>query len=310
MSVRLVNMVLLFSGLILMTPANGQEFAPLGAEWYYDQWFAFSSDISYSKISSVGDTAIGGKHCRILLKEGNPCCGGRPDTEYMYEENGALYFWDNDFNRFQVLYDFNKKVNESWRIGVKHFGLSSGTDTIKYIVDSLSTITINRRNLRVMHATCEVVSNWCHRKMNVRIIEKIGDVINYMFCYYNPAQGMYCDGNYAGGLRCYSDSELGYFSTGLAPSCTYANRMTAIEDRETNPKIKVFPNPSMGIITLESGYPDEVRADLVDLTGKVLVTKVLRSNTRLDLSAFSPGLYLLIIQKGDQRSEVLKIIRQ
>jgi hypothetical protein len=55
--------------MLLVHSAIAQDFAPIGAEWYYTERHAFSGDITFLKISSIKDTIVNQKNCRILLNE-------------------------------------------------------------------------------------------------------------------------------------------------------------------------------------------------------------------------------------------------
>jgi hypothetical protein len=46
----------------------GEDFAPVGAEWYYSEQFAFSGDLNYIKFTSEKDTLIYGKNCKKISK--------------------------------------------------------------------------------------------------------------------------------------------------------------------------------------------------------------------------------------------------
>ena len=127
---------LILFGVIKLT---AQDFAPIGAEWFYTERHAFSGDITFLKITSNKDTIIDGKNCRVIQKHGNPMCSGRPDIEYMYQEDSVLYFYDTTFNRFQILYDLTKKLDESWFIEVVDIMYDNNLDSIKVTIDSISS---------------------------------------------------------------------------------------------------------------------------------------------------------------------------
>lgn len=92
-------------------------------------------------------------------------------------------------------------------------------DTINVSIDSISPIVINGKSLKRLHVPYYLLTEEYPYSYNSIIIEKIGD-IQYMFNYY-PSASVACDGNYSAGLRCYQDSELGFYSTGIADSCDY-----------------------------------------------------------------------------------------
>ena len=283
------------------------DFAPIGANWYYNERFAFSGDIDFMKITSVIDTTINEKPCRLIRKDGNPMCSGRPDEEYLYEESNRLYFWDPAFNKFQVLYDLNKAIRDYWIIEVKDIMRDNNSDTIKIVVDSISSLIINDKTLKVLHVTYQVLTEVHPYSYQSKIIEKIGD-IQYLFNFY-PNSSLACDGNYADGLRCYNDSYLGNYSTGIVDSCNYTYKWTGIDEIGKNPGFSVYPNPTTGLIEINSIINDELTAILVDITGRPVNYQSFYQNTRIDLTNYQNGSYFLMIKQKDKRAGIIKIIK-
>jgi hypothetical protein len=299
------NLILLF----LTITTYCQEFASIGAEWYYTERHAFSGDITFLKIISDKDTIVDGKTCRVIQKLGNPMCSGRPDTEYMYQEDSVLYFYDTTFNKFQILYDLTKKVNESWIIEVVDIMYENNLDSIKITIDSISSIVINETSLKRLHVTYSVLTEFHPYSYSSIIIEKIGD-IKYLFNYY-PYSSMACDGNYSDGLRCYEDSKIGFYSTGVADSCNYVYIWTGLNDIKSQTQISLFPNPAQDYVEIEIKKVSEYTAELYDLNGKYLKsTKTFNSNTRLDLSEIENGLYLIVIKEKNQTVGYKKMIKE
>lgn len=286
---------------------DGPDFAPIGAEWYYTERFAFSGDIDYLKMISVKDTLIGGRSCRAIQKEGNLLCNGRPDTEYLYEENRILHFWDETFNRFQVLYDMNKAVNDYWIIEVKDTW-TDNVDTIKVVVDSISSININDNTFKVLHVTYNVLSKVKPYSYTSKIIEKIGDT-QYLFNFY-PSSSMVCDANYSDGLRCYNDPNLGNYSTGIAESCTYFHIWSKLKEIISNLTISVFPNPGDGKFEVYCSSGETLTAHVKDITGRLIVTKEFKFHTMVDLTDYKEGLYILTIQKNNKSIGRMKLIKK
>lgn len=71
---------------------------------------------------------------------------------------------------------------------------------------------------------------------------------------------------------------------------------------------KVYPNPVVDILYLDL-QENQSEISIVDQTGKLMLTKTVRKNSELDLSAFSAGVYYLVI-KNTKHSETVKIIKQ
>lgn len=286
---------------------DGKDFAPIGTEWYYTERFAFSGDINYLKISSVRDTIISGKRCRVIQKERNLMCNNRPDIEYMYEENRIMYFWDETFNRFQVLNDFNKSVNEYWIIEVKDTWTNS-LDTIKVAVDSISSININNHPLKVLYVTYNVLSKTFPYSYTSKIIEKIGDT-QFLFNFY-PESSLACDANYSGGLRCYNDPKMGNYSTGIAESCTYTHVWNGLNISISNVNFNVFPNPSEGKFEVNSNISGTLTAEVKDIIGRLIITIEFENHTQIDLTHFQNGIYILTIKQKNKIAGWIKLIKK
>ena len=154
--------------------SDQQEFAPIGAEWHYNERFAFSGDIDYIKFTSEKDTVIHGKSCKKITKRHKIYCFDRPDTEFLYTSNDTVYFFDATFNEFQNLYIFNSAPNDSWIIKIKDE--AQEIDTITISVDSVSTKQINEQNLKTLHVTYDKNDEIYPESYSSTIIEKIGDV--------------------------------------------------------------------------------------------------------------------------------------
>jgi len=86
------------------------------------------------------------------------------------------------------------------------------------------------------------------------------------------------------------------------------------DDSFKNLTIKIYPNPSRGIIEVEipvdPDNPEIVRLLVYDMNGKVIIDKPQESDrTILDLSSYQNGLYILNLKKGNTVSK-WKIIKQ
>lgn len=285
--------------------SDQKEFAPIGAEWYYNERFAFSGDIDYIKFKSEKDTIINGKTCKKITKRHKIYCFDRPDTEFLYTSNDTVFFFDTTFNEFQNLYVFNSAQNDSWSIKIKDE--AQEIDTITISVDSISTKQINGQNLKVLFVTYDKNDENFPESYSSTIIEKIGD-INYMFNWY-PWSQIICDANWTDGLRCYLDSEIGLYSTGIVDSCDYIYKWTGVNIEKQNGKIHVFPNPVNDYLLIETDMRTDLIAELHSLDGKILISKVFNENTKLDLNRINRGMYILTIRNGNEIIESKKIIK-
>jgi hypothetical protein len=287
------------------TPGN--EFAPIGAEWYYDEGFAFSGDVDYILFTSEKDTLIHGEICRMITKRHDLWCFNRPSIEYLFSRNDTVFFFDTVFNEFQILYDFNAEKSEAWNIYFKDE--DNDLDTVRITVDSISTTQINCLELKTLHVTYNKMDEYWPETYPSVIIEKLGDM-TYMFNWY-PWSGFACDANWTRGLRCYSDHDIGLYSTGIADSCNYTYDWTGIEN-PFNPdsEFMIFPNPASDYVIIKISKYSEFNYDILNQNGIIIQSgKSNNSNLKIDLSDFYSGLYIIRIYNLEEVIGTGKVIK-
>jgi len=289
---------LLFATCLFWQTSIAQEWAPIGAKWHYtERFFGWNPiEIDYIKIESVKDTIVAGKSCKKLTKRHNIGCTDRPDIEYMYSENDQVFFYDTSFNAFQVLYDFGADQGDSWIILVKDMQ-PDDIDTLIVKVDSTNQIIINGISLKQFFVTYdfrnETIPNYTY---NSTIIESIGDLW-YMFNYY-PEWAFGCDANFSEGLRCYEDSIIGLYETGIADSCEYIKLWTVSESIDHSP-ITLYPIPADDVLLVKGELCNPMHYKIVDINGKVVQADELKNN-KIPVQRFSPGLYIIEFHDSNQ----------
>ncbi|PJB15507.1 MAG: hypothetical protein CO118_03075, partial [Flavobacteriales bacterium CG_4_9_14_3_um_filter_32_8] len=114
------------------------------------------------------------------------------------------------------------------------------------------------------------------------IIEGIGDTYSFY-----PLIGA-CD-PWGGPLRCYEDSTIGYYNTGMFSSCdtTYVG----IEENQKINIVSVFPNPTKDKIEI-TATKKIIAIELYDIRGVQLLTT---TEQVIDISTLPKGMYLLKI---------------
>lgn len=281
------------------------EFAPIGAEWFYDEQFTFSGDVDYIKFTSEKDTLVNGKMCRKITKRHKLICNDRPETEFLYPSNDTVYFFDTIFNEFQILYVFDANAGDSWFIKVKDEIL--GLDSFEIYVDSVSSLQVNEKKLKVLYVTYYGNDVDLPEGFSSTIIEKIGDV-QYMFNWY--PRSYVCDANYTRGLRCYKDIDIGQYSTGIRGSCDYTHVWTDIGKRNFNDKIKIYPNPTKKYLEINCETVSEYKVEIYDIKGKFLLsTKFFNSIEILDVSNLEAGYYVVVIRDAQGILGYRKLIK-
>lgn len=292
---------------ILTITFYGQDFAPVGAEWYYNERFAFSGDINYIKFTTEKDTLIFGENCKKITKRHKIVCNDRPEIEYLFSRNDTVFFLDTIFNDFQILYDFSASATDSWIIKIKDE--EQEIDTLTITVDSVSTTQINGQDLKTLYVTYDKDDENMPETYTSTIIEKIGD-IKYMFNWY-PWSNVACDGNYTSGLRCYQDSDIGLYSTGIVDSCDYVYIWTGIDNVKSTDQIELFPNPAQDFVEIKAKDYSNYTIELYDLNGRLQKSgNAVGSNFKLDLSNIAKGVYIILMQNNNQIIGYKKLIKE
>jgi hypothetical protein len=88
------------------------------------------------------------------------------------------------------------------------------------------------------------------------------------------------------------------FIDGYEPTSTQVDKINSNYEY-----VSVYPNPSDGIISVElqHQFTSPVILNIINLTGRVLLTSTISSMERtsqLDLSGYYPGIYLLEVQSA------------
>ena len=96
-------------------------------------------------------------------------------------------------------------------------------------------------------------------------------------------------------------------------SATQEEETTSVEEVLSDVTIKIYPNPTEGMVTVEINSPRETETNevsLYSLSGKnILPAKIVEQSANLDISDQPAGVYILKIRAGEQHTE-WKIIKK
>ena len=284
---KIIKLILFLWLSLQLTSTIGQTWAPTGAKWTYTFFYMMVSGVDTFTVRSIGDTTILSHTCKIL-KKSSGTCDARPSLEYMYSDSGKVFLYDNSRYTFQLLYNFNANIGDSSIIFPGDF---PSTDSIVTIVDSISTININSHILKKLYVHRYSTNQYWTTGDGI-IIENIGDTY-YMFPWYISI----CDAQWAGPLRCYEDTMIGFHDFGTAPSCDYTN--VGITEIENNFKMTIYPNPALDQITIENNSNENFEYLIYNYCGQLQKTGfVTEKFTTIPVGDFSVGLYNIVLRAG------------
>ncbi|MFC0878252.1 T9SS type A sorting domain-containing protein [Saccharicrinis sp. FJH2] len=123
--------------------------------------------------------------------------------------------------------------------------------------------------------------------------------------FYKGLGGPYYYCEYAG----YSERKLVYYKKGDIEWGTPLV-ITAIDEKQAENKINIYPNPTSDVITIESNnVTEEIFFELTDLNGRQILEKELKSNSEIiKLMDLEPGIYIYTIRNSNNIYKTDKLI--
>ncbi len=286
---NLRNKVLLLLLLAVAGIAKAQthEFAPVGAEWYYERLYLEGwnyTGVAYDRFRSLRTVEINGWECKEIELFQNLDCDGvvNPYAEirYITQEGDQVYEVENG-QRF-LLYDFGKNPGESW--------YARKYNVEVYVIDTSIMEMEDGSNRKVLRT---FTSNGYLYYDN--IIEGIG-MDRSVFPFYDLDGPPPCMHEY---IRCYSENGIPLIMS-EALECDY--EVLAIDEHD-EPSIASMNTLVDDVLRID--FPEMQqgvkRVRITDLTGKAVGTYETVEKA-IDVSFLDKpaGIYLVQIAIGSQ----------
>lgn len=278
------------------------SFAPVGTTWHYDI-YANITQSNYPVLIQSTDTAtMGGQLC-FKIELSSSGLGGigavEHNTYYVYESNDSVFCYLQNSNSFGLLYNFNAQVGDTLMLLADGYFGTLAIDTMMYVVTTQGTLSLNGFTKKILGVTN--LNPFVEHNLEGDIVEDVGN-ISFLF-----PQMTFAD-PHAAGLRCFQDSIIGLYQTGLVANC---NDVVGINELSSHPQITIQPNPFTSNIKIENNaYTANTKISIYDIPGRLVYqTQATELNTELELSALSKGIYMLKI--SDANFQVTqKIVKQ
>ena len=300
---------ILFCFLLICTYAGAQDFAPIGARWFYDSSLEGTTPIygAYRSYEVVKDTLINGRTCRLISQKLHSRNGVVHLTDvYVYQANDTAFYYHAGLQRFSALYIFTAQMGDTLTFDVPNDfpPRNANQNTWQVVVDSIVPMVYAGDTLRQFY-TSPVLSNdtsITFYSFHRPYVEKIGGTFLFLH------QPYVIFPEWDGPLRCYVDSTFSINLMGISCDTITA---TNVEEHQLLNTIKYYPNPANEELRLENLGEKGVFFHLRDLQGKSIQSGLIDSGTHnLNLLDIYPGLYILQFQQGNFiRTERLVIIR-
>ena len=269
--------------------SNAQEFAPVGAKWYYSftPW-SYPLRNEAILVESIKDTVVNNINCRKMSGVG---------SNFIYSSGNKVFIFNNFINDFVKIYDFDLQAGDTLK-----FKYANDSSISAYIIDSVEFMSINSKIKKIQYISPQMPNMngdnmWVFYGYN---IEGIGNN-NYLF-----PQFALADPLINGGLRCYEDSIIGYYNTGIVSVCD-STIMLGINENEFLP-FKLYPNPAKDYIFIESNSGNAL-AEIFSIDGKLQKKYSIFYETSININDLAKGLYIIKLQteKGYVYGKFIKL---
>ena len=262
----------------------------VGAEWYYEIMHDDGS-ITYQHLQCTGDTIMANKRPKVIVRSNTHYYRGENTEvthEYVYEENGIVYWWNEELQDFTILYDFSAEVGDEWVIRV-------GSENIVSKVYEVET---------------QMIEGIPYKRMTIgdsnnifsgTIISTIGHTTSFF-----PERLMNRGKGYrVEGMRCYwVDGELVFKYGDRDCDEVYQKLHNGIDEPgENGPStgsgtFMVYPNPANGILFVETRHgtslPAENQYRITNLMGQTLLQgTIIDGIQQINIESLPAGMYFI-----------------
>ena len=274
---------------------DGGLIAFQGSEWYYEI-LNENGTTTYQHLEYAADTTVNHKDVQIIIRTNTLYDKDEyveVTREYLYEEDGMVYWWNKDLQEFTTLYNLDAEVGDAWEIKV-------GVESITMHVDAVSQYYFGGHLFKTIQVSDE------DDVFSGTIVCGIGHLTSFF-----PERLMTQGKNYrVEGMRCYwRDDEL-FFKYGDEDcDAVYKNYHFGIE--EDGPStgsgtFAVYPNPTHNILTIHHSSLCIPHSSfrITNLMGQTLMSGIITEETQqIDVSNLPEGVFFVII--GDMVQKLI-----
>ena len=258
----------------------------LGTEWYYEITNANGS-VTYQYLECAADTTIGTTRPKVIVKSNtlyDKDLHTKVTHEYVYSEDGIVYWWDKQSQSYTTLYNFNANIDDEWTINV-------GNQSITVHVNGINNIEHNGEIYRVL------TINDADDIFSGEIICGIGHTTSFF-----PEELLNNRDFDVDGMRCYwlNGEQLLQFGD-IDCDEIYNIYNNVVENEESG--FEVYPNPANEIITIN--IDNSAEFTITNICGQIVMRGVISNeNQQIDVENLDNGIYFLNIN-----NQVVKIIK-
>ena len=263
-----------------------------GSEWYYEI-LDDEGNFTYQHLECTGDTVMQGKRPKIIVRSNthyNRDTVTEVTHEYIYEENGVVYWWNKDLEEFTTLYNLTANVGDEWEIKV-------GTESLTMHVDAVENLEHEGRTYRMIKVSDP------EDLFSGDIVCGIGHLTSFF-----PERLMTRGKGYrVDGMRCYwVEGELVFKYGDRNCDEVYQELHHGLDETNDN-GFTVYPNPANGVLFVrlpqcDSPTTEQTEYRIINLMGQTLLQGCIDAEIQqIDISALSAGMYFFTFAGKTQK---------
>lgn len=304
-------LILIFVFLIPTLNFAQHEFAPIGAEWYYNKQSSYNPpEFGFTKLTSIKDSIIDNKEVRVIevIDAPNDSTRTIEGYEYLHQSGDTIWYWKG--NQFHLLYNFAMQKGDSILLYSEMVNQCTENDPYGWNrVDSVFTRTFNEIKLKTYSSIPISNSVWGFYEYSYEIFGNSNYLIpqNYDCVYDYPGYGS---------LRCYSDPTNGILIVSEYAKCDstykYTDTYSTQVFRNTD-FLSIYPVPVESELNIQfqnnSIIDKNTAIEIIDNRG-ISIRKYKYAIDKIDVSDLPKGTYFLIISLNNKYIEYEKFIKK
>ena len=259
---------------------------PQGAEWYYEI-LGDDGSITYQYLEYASDTTVNDKTVVIIIRTNtlyDKEISTETSREYLYEEDGVVYWWNPTLGEFTTLYDFGAEAGDEWEIKV-------GEQSLTMHVDEVLDYEYEGQIYRMLRVSDP------DNLFSGEIICEIGHLTSFF-----PERLMTRGKGYqVEGIRCFWQFGQLVFKQGdMGCDEVHSGHYWAVDEQPDDAAFGVYPNPTHGTLYVETwraaSLPATNEYRITNLMGQIVQTGSLTAETQqIDVSNLPQGMYFISV---------------
>ena len=259
-------------------------------EWYYEI-LGDDGSITYQYLEYASDTTINHKTVVVIIRT-NTLYDKDDNTEtsreYLYEEDGVVYWWNPTLGEFTTLYNFRAEEGDEWEIKV-------GEESLTMHVDEVLDYEYEGQVYRMLRVSDP------EDLFSGDIICEIGHMTSFF-----PERLMTRGKDYqVEGIRCFWQFGQLVFKQGdMGCDEVHSGHYWAVDEQPNDAAFGVYPNPTHGVLTIHhSSFRIHHSAfRITNLMGQTVQTGNLTAETQqIDVSNLPQGMYFISVDDMTQK---------